>query len=145
MKDSTSPSLVRLLLRTVGGRDAQPETTDVSQARDHGDTENIKGKSALMKYAMWACCAVMALPLAGYLLSGGTVSGLWQNVSVLAPLLLCVAVHLVLCKMIMGRSCHSASDGKCANAATNVEARSAPAAVATVQAPSTVRELVSRS
>ena len=144
MKDSTSPSLVRLLLRTVGGRDAQPETTDVTQARDHGDTENVKGKSALMKYAMWACCAVMALPLVGYLLSGGTVSGLWQNVSVFAPLLLCVAVHLVLCKMIMGRSCHSASDRKFANAAAKVEARSAPAAVATVQAPSTDRELGSR-
>ena len=144
MKDSTYPSLVRSLLRTVGGRDAQPETTDVGQARDHGDTGNVKGKSALMKYAMWACCAVMVLPLAGYLVSGGTVSGLWQNVSVFAPLLLCVAVHLVLCKMLMGKSCHRASDRKGANTAANAETGSAPAAVATAPAPSRVRELGSR-
>ena len=89
-----------------------------------------------MKYAMWACCAVMVLPLAGYLVSGGTVSGLWQNVSVFAPLLLCVAVHLVLCKMIMGKSCHSAYDRKGANTAANAETSSAPAAPATVPAPS---------
>ena len=133
-----------MLLRTVGGRDAQPETNHVSQGRGHGDTENIKGRSALMKYAMWACCAVMVLPLAGYLVSGGTVSGLWQNVWVFAPLLLCVAVHLVLCKMIMGKSCHSASDRKGANATANVETRSALAAAATVPAPSTARELDSR-
>lgn len=139
MKDSIKPSLFESALSRI--RNVRPEVTDTGLAQPHGTADGVKGRSALMKYAMWACCAVMLVPLAGYLLSGGTVTGLWQNVSVFAPLLLCVAVHLVLCKMIMGKSCHGASDKEGGNAVTDSHARPARAAMAAVSARLSSRKL----
>lgn len=75
----------------------------------HGRKEDSQqGHSKLMQYGMMACCAVMLLPVAGFLLAGGTIGGLWGNALVFAPLLLCVGAHLVMHKM-MGKSCHGKS------------------------------------
>ncbi|SMX49733.1 DUF2933 domain-containing protein [Maliponia aquimaris] len=60
----------------------------------------------LMHYGMMACCALMLLPIAGYFVAGGTLSGLWGNAAAFAPLLLCVGAHLVMHKAV-GKSCHS--------------------------------------
>ncbi len=68
-----------------------------------------QGQSKLMHYGMMVCCAVMLLPIAGFLVAGGSLSGLWSNAVVFAPLLLCVGAHLVLHK-VMGKSCHRASE-----------------------------------
>lgn len=57
------------------------------------------------KWAMWACCAVMLLPLAGYLIvaqSSVTTAGLFNAV---IPLGLCLGMHVAMHKM-MGKSCH---------------------------------------
>ena len=63
-------------------------------------------KDRLMHYGMMACCVVMLVPIVGFLLAGGTMSGLWSNAAVFAPLLLCVGAHLLMFKF-MGKSCHS--------------------------------------
>lgn len=63
-------------------------------------------KDRLMHYGMMACCVVMLVPIVGFLLAGGTMSGLWSNAAVFAPLLLCVGAHLLMFK-VMGKSCHS--------------------------------------
>ena len=63
-----------------------------------------------MKYGMWACCVAMLIPVAGFLVAGGTAGGLTQKLVAFSPLLLCVGAHLVMHKM-MGKSCHGASDG----------------------------------
>ncbi|WP_377513412.1 DUF2933 domain-containing protein [Octadecabacter sp. R77987] len=59
-----------------------------------------------MKWGMMACCAVMFLPVAVFLIGGGTLAGLWANAGVFAPLTLCIGAHLVMHKM-MGKSCHA--------------------------------------
>ena len=59
----------------------------------------------VMKYAMWACCAVMLLPIAAFVMTGGLAGGLTSGLYVFAPLLLCVAAHLIMHQM-MGKSCH---------------------------------------
>ncbi|KPN62772.1 Protein of unknown function [Aliiroseovarius crassostreae] len=66
------------------------------------------GHSKLMHYGMMACCAIMFLPIVGYLIAGGTIGGLWGNSIAFLPLLLCVGAHFVMHKM-MGKSCHGAS------------------------------------
>ena len=58
-----------------------------------------------MKLGMLACCAVMLVPLGGFLLAGGTLGGLASNLGLLAPLALCLGAHVVMHRM-MGRSCH---------------------------------------
>jgi hypothetical protein len=63
--------------------------------------------SKLMHYGMLICCTVMLLPVAGYFLTGGTISGLWNNLAVFAPIALCIGAH-VLMFVVMGKSCHSA-------------------------------------
>ena len=65
-----------------------------------------KGSGKLMHWGMMACCAAMLLPIAGYFIGGGTLSGLGSNSLAFAPLVLCVGAHLVMHKM-MGKSCHS--------------------------------------
>ena len=65
----------------------------------------------LMHWGMMACCAVMLLPIAAFLIGGGTVAGLWANATVFAPLVLCVGAHFVMHKM-MGRSCHGSDEHK---------------------------------
>lgn len=59
----------------------------------------------VMKYAMWACCAVMLLPIAAFVMAGGLAGGLTAGLYVFAPLLLCVGAHVVMHR-IMGKSCH---------------------------------------
>lgn len=60
-----------------------------------------------MKLGMLACCAVMLVPLGGFLLAGGTLGGLASNLGLLAPLALCLGAHVVMHRM-MGRSCQTA-------------------------------------
>lgn len=70
---------------------------------DHDKQAGQSGR--MMHWGMMACCAVMLLPIVGYFLGGGTLSGLASNTAAFAPLLLCVGAHLVMHKM-MGKSCH---------------------------------------
>ena len=70
------------------------------------ETEKPTGSSKLMKYGMIVCCSVMLLPVAGFLLAGGTIAGLLTNVGLFAPIALCIGAHVLMFKM-MGKSCHS--------------------------------------
>jgi hypothetical protein len=68
-----------------------------------------KGTSnSLMKYGMWACCAVMVVPVAVYFAAGGQTAGFTSNIFTFAPLLLCVGAHFVMHRF-MGKSCHESS------------------------------------
>ena len=83
-------------------------------------TDKSRHSHALMKYAMWACCAVMLVLVVGFLVAGGTAGGLTQKFVAFSPLLLCVAAHLVMHRM-MGKSCGASdevedSDGRTAKA-----------------------------
>ncbi|WP_238367857.1 DUF2933 domain-containing protein [Mesobacterium pallidum] len=72
------------------------------------DNQTPSGKSLqdrFMHYGMMACCAVMLLPIVGYLIAGGSLAGLWGNAAAFAPLLLCVGAHFVMHKA-MGKSCN---------------------------------------
>lgn len=60
---------------------------------------------SIAKYGMWLCCAVMLAPVALYFVQGGTFAGLSSGLSVFAPLVLCVGLHLVMHRAL-GRSCH---------------------------------------
>ena len=60
----------------------------------------------LMHAGMMVCCAVMLLPVAGFILAGGTIAGLFSNLSVFAPIALCIGAHVAMFA-IMGKSCHS--------------------------------------
>lgn len=62
------------------------------------------GSERLMKYGMWACCAVMVLPIIAFL-AAGRGAGVSSSLITFAPLLLCVGVHLVMHRY-MGKSCH---------------------------------------
>jgi len=61
-----------------------------------------------MKYAMWACCAAMLLPIAVFVMAGGLSAGLFSGLYAFAPLLLCVGAHVIMHRM-MGKSCHGAA------------------------------------
>jgi len=65
----------------------------------------------VMKYAMWACCAVMLLPIAAFVMAGGLAGGLTSGLYAFAPLLLCVGAHVMMHRM-MGKSCHGAASEK---------------------------------
>ena len=81
-------------------------------ASSHHDAENAKSASPpLMKYGMWACCAVMLAPVGAYLVAGGSLAGSGGNLVAFAPLALCLGMHLVLHKF-MGESCHSGAKGE---------------------------------
>jgi len=67
--------------------------------------------NSLMKYGMWACCAVMFVPVAIYFAVGGLSAGITGNVLVFAPLLLCVGVHVVM-HCVTGKSCHGSTEGE---------------------------------
>jgi hypothetical protein len=56
---------------------------------------------------MWACCAVVLLPIVAVMVAGGSLSGQTGNVWALVPLVLCVGAHFVMHRM-MGNSCHEA-------------------------------------
>jgi len=74
------------------------------------ENQTATGQSRLMHFGMMVCCAVMLSPLAGVFLAGGSIAGLWSNVSVFAPIVICVGAHLLLFK-VMGKSCHDSSKG----------------------------------
>ena len=77
--------------------------------------------SALMRWGMIACCTVMFLPVAGLFLSGGSLVGLAANASLLAPLVLCLGMHVVMHKA-MRKSCHGAPAKRREAKATEAEA-----------------------
>jgi Protein of unknown function (DUF2933) len=70
--------------------------------KDKGTAQS--GPEKLMKYGMWACCAVMLLPIIAFLVAGRA-SGVSDNLITFAPLLLCVGAHLAMHRF-MGKSCH---------------------------------------
>jgi hypothetical protein len=70
------------------------------------DQQETAGSSKLMHYGMMVCCAVMLLPVAAFLLAGGTIAGMWNNLGLFAPIALCIGAHVLMFKM-MGKSCHS--------------------------------------
>lgn len=76
----------------------RPEATASSAQSD------TSGK--VMKWGMAVCCSVMLIPVAAFLIGGGTIAGLWSNASVFAPIALCVGAHVLMFKM-MGKSCHA--------------------------------------
>ena len=48
----------------------------LDQTRSHGK---------LMRWGMMACYVVMLLPIGGYFIAGGTISGVWANFGVFTP------------------------------------------------------------
>lgn len=94
----------------------QPEALEGQIAKNRGkqmkDLDTTSGSSSkLMHWGMMACCAVMLVPVAGFFLAGGTITGLWSNLGVLAPVILCLAAHGLMF-LVMGKSCHSSSETK---------------------------------
>ena len=73
------------------------------------DQQQTAGSSKLMHYGMMVCCAVMLLPVAAFLLAGGTIAGMWNNLGLFAPIALCIGAHVLMLKM-MGKSCHSSKE-----------------------------------
>ena len=65
----------------------------------------------VIKYAMWACCAVMLLPIAAFVMAGGLSDGLSSGLYVFAPLFLCLGAHVIMHRM-MGKSCHETASEK---------------------------------
>lgn len=57
------------------------------------------------KWAMWACCTIMVVPLVSYLVVAQTSITTAGLVNSAIPLVLCLGMHLVMHKM-MGKSCH---------------------------------------
>ena len=66
-------------------------------------------RSLFMRYGMLVCCVAMMLPIAGYLLSGGTFGGLLDNLALVVPLLACVGTHFALHRLT-GKACHGGHD-----------------------------------
>lgn len=71
----------------------------------NSDKQETAGSSKLMHYGMMVCCAVMLLPVAAFLLAGGTIAGMLNNLGLFAPIALCIGAHVLMFKM-MGKSCH---------------------------------------
>lgn len=69
-----------------------------------------KQKSGIARYAMWACCVVMALPIVALLASGG-LSGVFSSAGAFLPLVACLGLHLLMYRM-MGRSCHGGENAQ---------------------------------
>ena len=84
--------------------------------------------SKTMHWGMMACCAVMLLPVGAFLLAGGTVAGMWSNLSLFAPIALCIGAHVLMFKM-MGKSCHSTANDKASKQANDAAFEDASAAV----------------
>ena len=66
-------------------------------------------RSLFMRYGMLVCCIAMTLPIAGYLLSGGTFGGLLDDLALVVPLLACVGMHFALHRLPR-RSRHGGHD-----------------------------------
>lgn len=73
---------------------------------ENNSPEKSRSGPKTMHFAMMACCVVMAVPVVGFFLAGGTLGISGSSVMAFAPLVLCVGAHLVMHKM-MGKSCHS--------------------------------------
>jgi hypothetical protein len=71
---------------------------------DTGQTSQLKGTN-MLHVGMWACCAVMFLPLMVFFARGGMLSGFSDGVGVLAPILLCLGAHGAMF-LFIGKSCH---------------------------------------
>lgn len=86
------------------------------------DTQSQKstGTSKVMHYGMMVCCAVMLLPVAAFFVAGGTIAGLWTNVGLFAPIVLCIGAHVLMFKM-MGKSCHGSKDERANEATVDAE------------------------
>jgi hypothetical protein len=70
---------------------------------------NKSSHTKLMHYGMMACCAVMLLSIAGYIVTGGTIEGWLSNSAIFLPLLFCLGAHVVMHK-VMGKSYHQTPD-----------------------------------
>jgi hypothetical protein len=92
-----------------------------------GNKMNKTGQSSQLKstnvlhVGMWACCAVMFLPLMVFFARGGTLSGLSDSAGVLAPILFCLGAHGVMF-LFMGKSCHGDRTTSDADAPVSVKA-----------------------
>ncbi len=82
------------------------------------DDQKSNASSKLMHYGMMVCCAVMLLPVAAFFLAGGSIAGLWSNVGLFAPIVLCIGAHVVMFK-VMGKSCHGSKDEEVQDNAAN--------------------------
>ena len=65
-----------------------------------------KKRFGVLHVGMTVCCAVMLIPVAGFLIAGGSIAGPGSNLAVFAPIALCIGVHAVMFR-VMGKSCHS--------------------------------------
>ncbi len=85
--------------------------TPTKLAARHGTVPGapIAKRGLFMRYGMLICCVAMTLPIAGYLLSGGTIAGLLDDMVLVVPLLACVGTHFVLHRLT-GKSCHGGHD-----------------------------------
>jgi hypothetical protein len=84
---------------------------EATKMNEHEPSAQKSSIMPVMKYAMWACCAVMLLPIAAFMIAGGLAGGLTSGLYVFAPLLLCVGAHVVMHRM-MGKACHGATSEK---------------------------------
>ena len=66
-------------------------------------------RGLFMRYGMLVCCIAMTLPIAGYLLSGGTFGGLLDDLALVVPLVACAGTHFALHRLT-GKSCHGGHD-----------------------------------
>lgn len=62
-------------------------------------------KMSGMKLGMMACCAVMAIPLVGYFVAGGSFAFSGGTLGAALPLVACVGIHGAM-YLFMGKSCH---------------------------------------
>ena len=86
------------------------KTQAKSASRDGaGPGGPVARRSLFARYGMLVCCVAMTVPIAGYLLSGGTFGGLLDDLALVVPLLACAGMHFVLHRL-PGRSCHGGHD-----------------------------------
>ncbi len=65
--------------------------------------------SVLIRWMMWICCALMIVPIAIFLVGGGSVSDAGGLLRALLPLALCVGMHFLLHRFF-GVNCHPTSE-----------------------------------
>lgn len=83
-----------------------PDEVPMNNESDTETTAQNRPSPKPMHLAMIACCFIMLIPIAGYFLASGALSGFSGNLVAFAPLLLCVGAHFVMHK-VMGKSCHA--------------------------------------
>ena len=80
----------------------------VYQKMNETDPQRSSGRR-IASVGMAVCCIVMLAPIAAVLLAGGGIASITNNLGLLAPLALCLGMHVIMHRM-MGRSCHEASE-----------------------------------